>query len=359
MFRYKPFTPDSNWKFNGWSRVLPGVFECDKVLKESLIIAAKEVSRNSCENLTLQATRALSPKEYLLDNFEQPITCMAIDFAITEHGPQLIELQSFSSIYATILSQELHHGSNQVLDGRTLVERTRILNEILREQYYPGVPVIMDINPSGQSTAFDFEFSHHLLGVEIADPSQLIRHKKQIMLIKNGCATPVSLIWNRIVPTDIPNTDMDKLQRLFRGADVSWFGHMDHFFSVSKATMPHLRKSQFIPSCGFLPPSDITLNEHEIVIKPLYDYAGRGVIISPSREDIINASSSMIWQKKVMFSDSVHLDGRLLKGEVRVMLVYTQGDWAPICMMMRASASGFSSQSSAYKNEPGGVAAIV
>ena len=68
--------------------------------------------------------------------------------------------------------------------------------------------------------------------------------------------------------------------------DVEWAGHPNWYFRISKFSIPYL-KHQSVPNTWFLDQLDSVPTDLEnYALKPLYSFAGLGVVIAPKKEDI-------------------------------------------------------------------------
>jgi hypothetical protein len=114
--------------------------------------------------------------------------------------------------------------------------------------------------------------------------------------------------------------------------DVTWVGHPNWFFRISKYTLPFL-KSPYVPDTRFLSeyagqfPSDL----ENYVLKPLFSFAGSGVKIHVSPEDLSSVADPENWilQRKVAYEPIIQaLDG-LVKCEIRMLYVWEDDDPRP------------------------------
>jgi hypothetical protein len=105
--------------------------------------------------------------------------------------------------------------------------------------------------------------------------------------------------------------------------DVQWAGHPNWYFRISKFSIPYLRH-ECVPKTWFLnqlrePPEDLD----RYVLKPLYSFAGLGVIIGPTREQVAAANpDNFILQEKIDFAPVIETPCGPTKAEVRIMYVW-------------------------------------
>jgi hypothetical protein len=123
-----------------------------------------------------------------------------------------------------------------------------------------------------------------------------------------------------------------KLQFRFQDdLDVTWVGHPNWYFRISKHSLPFLETEHTSPA--FLAdefPAGEDINDY--VLKPLYSFAGHGVDIEPSRKKIAALQNPHEWilQKKIEYAPFVPtVDGQKSKAEIRMMFVWPDKDPNP------------------------------
>jgi hypothetical protein len=108
--------------------------------------------------------------------------------------------------------------------------------------------------------------------------------------------------------------------------DVEWAGHPNWYFRISKFSIPYLRHAS-VPKTWFLDRLErIPDNLQDYALKPLYSFAGLGVVIGPKREDIeaIPAAqrADYILQERMQFEPVIETPHGATKAEVRVMYIW-------------------------------------
>jgi hypothetical protein len=114
---------------------------------------------------------------------------------------------------------------------------------------------------------------------------------------------------------------------------VEWAGHPNWFFRISKYTLPYL-KSKYVPATVFL--NEITtapVDLENYVLKPLFSFAGTGVKINVTTDDIndIEDRWNYILMKKVKYAPAfldVHQEP--VKAEIRLLFVWPDGASNPM-----------------------------
>ncbi len=129
---------------------------------------------------------------------------------------------------------------------------------------------------------------------------------------------------------------MDELQRKnvklnfdFRDdLDVEWAGHPNWYFRISKYSIPYL-KHESVPKTWFLDKLDRIPDDLEnYALKPLYSFAGLGVVISPKESDIraipADRRHEYILQERLHFEPVIATPFGGTKAEVRMMYVWDE-----------------------------------
>jgi hypothetical protein len=81
-------------------------------------------------------------------------------------------------------------------------------------------------------------------------------------------------------------------------------------------------------------------NLHDYVLKPLYSFAGLGVNIGPTKEDIaaipLDERGAFILQRKMDFVATIDTPSGMTKIEVRVMYIWDEGALQPVNTVVRS-----------------------
>ncbi len=124
------------------------------------------------------------------------------------------------------------------------------------------------------------------------------------------------------------------LQLPFRFQDelnVTWAGHPNWYFRISKHSLPFLR-TEHTAAAFFADEFPANESLAEYVLKPLYSFAGLGVDMEPARRklDALEKPHEWILQKKVEYAEFVPTpDGLKSKAEIRMMFVWPDDDPHP------------------------------
>lgn len=265
-------------------------------------------------------------------------TFLQFDFGICEDGnggyiPQLIEAQGFPSLYffqdfianAYRRFYDIPDQMTHLFGGYDSNSYLTKLREIIVGDCNPEEVILLEVEPEKQTTAIDFIVAKQALGIEICCVTDLKKEGKDVYYFKEGRKIRVRRIFNRVIFDElIKRDDLKREFYLTQEANVEWIGHPNWFFRISKHTLP-LLKSRYVPHSLYLNEVDqIPDDLHNYVLKPLYSFAGTGVIINLNRFDIesITDPENYILQRKVSYAPMVPTMDDPAKLEIRMMLLW-------------------------------------
>lgn len=273
---------------------------------------------------------------------------LAIDFAVCQDSngelfPQLIEMQGFPSLYAfqdVVSSKYRKHfycpeGFNHLFSGLTSEEYRKLLGDVILNGHDPKNVVLIDIEPHLQKTKVDFMAVEQFYGVKSVCISALKRRGKKLYYDCNGQETEVKRIYNRVIFDELDRrSDLKCEFHLTEEVEVEWAGHPNWFFRISKFSMP-LLDSPYVPEARYL--SDykgaFPENLENYVLKPLFSFAGTGVIYDVKPEDVqsISDPENYILQKKIFYAPALQTpDGEGVKTEIRMLYLWPEKAEKPI-----------------------------
>jgi len=283
------------------------------------------------------------PAEVKVPNENSHSEFIVFDFGICENEkgelePQLIEMQGFPTLYGfqafhselTAEYANLPSNFSPYLNGYTKETYTQLLKEIIVGDLNPENVILLEIFPEQQKTRIDFYCTQQLLGINIVCLTKLIAEGNKLFYDNNGVKTQVKRIYNRLI--------FDGMQKKVGLADVvdmtkayyvEWVTHPNWFYSISKFTLPFIN-NPYVPQTYFLNelkqmPGDL----ENYVLKPLFSFAGMGVVIDVTKEDIDNVKDPENWilQRKVKYADVIETPDVPAKAEIRLFYFWKDG-WA-------------------------------
>jgi hypothetical protein len=271
---------------------------------------------------------------------------IAIDFGICKNKegelyPALIEMQGFPTLfgfqvfYPEILEKHfsIPDGFSHYFNGLDKDAYLKELGNVIVGNADPKEVVILEIKPHSQKTRIDFYCTETYLGIKTICLTEIIKEAKNLFYIRDGLKTPIKRIYNRIIFDELNavRDELGPIPDLTSDLDVEWIGHPNWFYRISKYTMPFLRHP-FIPETFFLNEiKQIPKDLENYVLKPLFSFAGQGVIIDLKESDLqhIENPSNWILQKKVVYADCVETQDIPAKAEIRLMFTWKDGDEEP------------------------------
>jgi hypothetical protein len=294
-----------------------------------------------------QSEKAI-PKTDNVPNENDHSHFIALDFGvcINEEGmlePQLIELQGFPTLYGfqvyypDLLREYFSIPDNysQYLNGYNKETYLHDLKEVIVGNTPVENVILLEIKPHEQKTRIDFYCTQDYLGIQPVCISDLIQEGKKIYYINDITKqkTQVKKIYNRIIFDDLyaKKDELGKFVDITQDLDVEWVSHPNWFYRISKYTLPFLRHP-FVPPTYFLNeikqlPTDL----ENYVLKPLFSFAGQGVVIDVTPDDInkIKDPENWILQKKVQYAGAIITPDVPAKLEIRMMYIWKDGDARP------------------------------
>lgn len=298
----------------------------------------------------LQQSEAAIPKHLRVPNDDAYPQFIAFDFGICQNAageiePQLIELQGFPSLFAyQVLFPEVHgrhlyqpSGFSNFLNGYNKNSYLQLLKEIILGDCAPEEVVLLEIFPEQQKTRIDFHCTEDYLGIKTVCLTRLIRDGRELFYETGGKRQRIRRIYNRLIFDDLFQQvpEVQEKGKIFQqDLDVTWVPHPNWFYRVSKYSLPFL-DHPYIPRTEFLDKvSGIPRDLENYVVKPLFSFAGQGVIIDVTREAIAAIPDPQNWilQRKVSYAAIIETPSEPAKAELRIFYFWPPGAKRPIAV---------------------------
>lgn len=171
-----------------------------------------------------------------------------------------------------------------------------------------------------------------------------MKEGKKLFYEKDGKKIEVKRIYNRIIFDELQQQApevQEKGKILFEELEVEWVPHPNWFYRISKYTLPFI-KHAYVPETRFLSdvkeiPSDLA----NYVLKPLFSFAGQGVVIDITKEDIdaVKDPHNWILQRKVKYADVIKTPDVNAKVEIRIFYFWKDGETRPVAAQNLARIS--------------------
>ncbi len=308
------------------------------------------------ENYRRESEKAIPPQLRVPNENRHP-HFIAFDFGICqgedgELEPQLIEMQGFPTIFAwQVIQADVHKkhfpwpaGFDIYLNGYTRERYIDLLRQTIIGNSRPENVVLLEIFPEKQKTRVDFYATEHLIGVKTVCLTKLIREGRNLYYDRDGQKTKIDRIYNRLIFDDLfqqPADVQEKGALMMEDLDVTWVPHPNWFYRLSKFSLPFIDHS-FVPWTRFLHTVDPLPQDLEnYVVKPLFSFAGQGVIIDVTKEAItaIKDPENWILQRKVPYAAAIETPDEPAKAEIRIFYFWPEGDERPVavCNLSRLS----------------------
>ena len=336
---------------NNIDAVSPGAL--DFRIAETPIFIPKEFTKkmlDACEDIIdiivapnfKALTERSIPDDVKVPGDEEHAECMVFDFGICENAagqyePQLIEMQGFPTLYAFQAFQseiatayaELPANYSSYLNGYSKESYIQLLKDIIIGQDNLNEVILLEIYPDQQKTRIDFDATKQLIGVKTVCLTKLKADGKTLYYEKeNGEKQIVKRIFNRLIFDDLQQqknlTDLIDLKKEY---DVKWIPHPNWFYRISKFTLPFI-DNPYVPETFFLNEITMPVNLDEYVLKPLFSFAGMGVVIDVTQHDIDNITDPENWilQKKVKYAPIILTPDEPAKAEIR-LFYFWKDEW--------------------------------
>lgn len=267
---------------------------------------------------------------------------IAFDFGVCineaqELEPQLIEMQGFPTLfgfqvyYPDVLYRhfDIPMGYDQYLGGYNRETFLKDLKELILGDHAAEEVVLLEIKPHEQKTKIDFYCTQEYTGVQPICITDLIQEGKKLYYLHAGKKQVIKRIYNRVIFDDL-NANKEKLGDfvdITQDLDVEWMPHPNWFYRISKFTLPLIRHP-YIPATYYLnelkqAPTDL----ENYVLKPLFSFAGQGVVIDLQQTDLDNIKDPENWilQRKVKYADIIPTPDIPAKAEIRIMYIWKDG----------------------------------
>ena len=298
-----------------------------------------------------KVSSAAIPEQFKVPHETAQPLFVQVDFGLVRDQagrlqPKLVELQGFPSLYAyqAVLSQSyeevfgLDRNLKYLLGGLDWESYKKLLRRAIVADHDPAHVILMEIDPLHQKTLPDFLVTEKLLGIKTVDIAHIRKVGKFLFYEDAGKLTPIKRIYNRAIVDEMVRKDLKTAFHLTDDLEVEWAGHPNWFFRLSKFSLPYLRH-ECVPKTWFLDRVDqIPKDLENYVVKPLFSFAGLGVIINLKPEDIAatprEQHSQYILQERMHFEPVVETPFGGNKAEVRIMYIWL-GELLPVMTIIR------------------------
>ncbi len=349
--KYKNFLADLNSKHPGdiVFRVAETPIFISKGFTKKIIDACEAIVDVIVDGNFKKLTAAAIPKGEAVPNENAHTHFIAFDFGICENAagelePQLIEMQGFPSLFAfqiyypEVLKKhfDIPENFDNYLNDYNKESYIKLLKQIIVGEHNIENVILLEINPHEQKTRIDFYCTKDYLGIPIVSLTDLIREERNLYYMNEGKKIQVKRIYNRVIFDELlqQKEALGNFVDLTQELDVEWVPHPNWFYRISKFTLPFI-KHPYAPETFFLNEvKQLPGNLENFVLKPLFSFAGQGVIIDVTKEDIANVKDPENWilQRKVKYADAIITPNVPAKAEIRIFYFWKDGWQRPIAV---------------------------
>jgi len=311
----------------------------DENLTEELIKAGNEIIDLLLTDEFKQRSSKAIPEKLIVPQEDDHPIFLQIDFGITmdqnnRYIPKLIELQGFPSLYAyqAFLESKVRKYFNipenftAYFNDLDFESYKALLKKTIVGDSDPDNVILLEIEPEEQKTRIDFFLTEKYTGISSVCVSDITKKGDKLFYRKNNKEVLIKRIYNRVIFDELLNRKIDMNFSFSDELDVTWVGHPNWFYKISKFSLPQI-KSDYNPPCYYLSDlKDYPENLHEYVLKPLFSFAGSGVVIDLNNEilDNIKDKSNFILQKKVDYVPLIQTPEGKSKAEIRMMFIWNE-----------------------------------
>ena len=283
------------------------------------------------------------PKDIKIPNQKTHSHFIAFDFGICQNDngglePQLIEMQGFPTLFAfqafhsqiTAAYANVPANFSPYLNGYDKASYLQLFKDIVVGDMNPEHVILLEIFPEQQKTRIDFYCTEEVLGIKTVCLTKLIAEGNKLFYDNNGVRTEVKRIYNRLIFDDLQKQEgLGEVIDLTKDYDVEWVPHPNWFYRISKFTLPFINNI-YVPKTYFLNElKQVPADLENYVLKPLFSFAGMGVVIDVTQQDIDDVKDPENWilQRKVQYADVIETPDIPAKAEIRLFYFWKDG-WA-------------------------------
>ncbi len=324
----------------------------EKALLDRMAGDGKELIRQLVDNPKYRVISDKSiPAEFKVPNEAPHPMFVQVDFGLVRGAdgnlhPKLVELQAFPSLYAYqpvlantyVETYGLSEDSRYYLGGLEVTSYARLLRRAIVGEQDPENVILMEVDPLGQKTLPDFRLTEMLLGIRTVNITDIRKEGNTLFYPHDGKRVPIQRIYNRAIVDELERKGVRPAFDFRDDLDVEWAGHPNWYFRISKYSIPYL-KHDSTPRTWFLHEMEQVPDDLEhYVLKPLYSFAGLGVVIGPKKEDVAaipaDKRSQYILQERLDFEPVMETPHGKTKVEARIMYVWLD-ELLPVLTILR------------------------
>jgi hypothetical protein len=335
----------------------------------------------------LAAARQAIPADYRVARETAHPNFLTADFGLVKTAageliPRLVEIQAFPSVYgyqdvlcsAYRAAFGLPEGLGCFLGGLGGLNEAGYWDLLARTVlggHNPENVVLTEVDPLNQKTRPDFEVTAHRLGIAVVDIRSLEAIQNKLHYRNaSGRLVPIHRIYNRAIADELIARQIRLPFDLTRAWDVEWAGHPNWYFLISKFSIPWLSGGgglSGLPGGHAVVPPAVFLDDFlerdgrtklekagvalppqpgrdtvysELLLKPLFSFAGKGIQFDPSRAQLeaipAGQRANFLLQQRMHFEPTVVTPHGLTQAEIRILYLWPDaGSLTPVLSLVR------------------------
>jgi hypothetical protein len=309
-------------------------------LVDRMVTAGREMILQLVEDPGYQRASAEAvPPQFRVPGATGHPVFIQVDFGLVrgpagEIEPKLVEIQGFPSLYAYQVAIAEEYRRAYDIDQRLHYlppdlgpeAYGRLLRRAIVGSHDAENAVLLEIDPYQQKTLPDFLLTRQMTGIRIVNAFDVVQEGRKLYYRAAGREVPIHRVYNRVIFDELERSGRTLPFRLQDELDIEWADHPSWFFRISKFSLPFL-KHRAVPETRFLSDVDpLPERPERYVLKPLYSFAGLGVVIGPARE-LLEAippetRSQYILQERLEFEPVIETPCGATKVEIRIMFLW-------------------------------------
>ena len=310
-------------------------------LLEQLAKTGIELTHQALAGEAAAAAERVVPVRFRGPNQGDVPTFVQVDFGLVRNDrgelePKLVELQAFPSLYgfqpaladAYRNAFDLAGALEPHLGGLSREQYLQVVGDAIVGGHDPNEVVLMEIDPGHQKTLPDFQMTEQFWGVRAVDTSAVVKQGRALFYRRDGALTRIRRVFNRVIPDELERKQIALPFDYRDDLDLEWGGHPAWYFRVSKFSIPWLR-DRSVPRTWFLRHvTDLPLPREQLLLKPLFSFAGGGIVFAPSDEQLSaiprDQRDQFILQERVLFEPVIETPAGATQAEIRIMYVWNE-----------------------------------
>lgn len=297
---------------------------------------------------------------------------LAADFALVPGGngsltPKLVEIQGFPSLYGFQLElaesyRQSFHLSEQLdlfLSGLNRQSYWELLRRTIVAGHDPAQVILLELDPLHQKTLPDFCVTCRNLGIQLVDVRELVPTGNRLNYRSaGGELVEIKRIYNRVIADELIAKQVHLPFDWQSEWEVEWAGHPNWYFLISKFSLPWLNGAQTVPPCVFLNdflegngaeqliasgvalPAGADPVYDDLLLKPLFSFAGKGIRFSPSHSELLaiepDSRPLYLLQQRMSFEKNITTPEGMTQAEIRILYLWPDGgSLTPVLPLIR------------------------